>query len=362
MPKDIAQNLDELNLTEALRKCVSCAVIAVDGQKISQITPDAAALIGVTIEKAVGKKNDVLPEALQNIFQQTFSSGQPVSAQIKLSHPSRGALSIHVTTTPMGSNGTVSGAIAVLNDFSCAEMLEEKLGRIDRLASIGTLSASMAHEIKNALVAIKTFMDLLLDRNPQDELAGIVGREMARIDSIVSQMLTFSGPAKPVLSPLRLHDVLNHSLKLVQHQIGQKNIRLERSFAAAPDLVKGDDYQLKQAFLNLLFNALEATPANGHLIVTTELIDADSELAEAFQEKNAKQLRVSIRDSGGGILPENLSRVFEPFFTTKPKGTGLGLPITRRIIHEHRGAITVESDPNKGATFIIVFPIFRKGH
>src|SRR4029079_10204462 len=127
---------------------------------------------------------------------------------------------------------------------------------------------------------------------------------MTRIDSIVSQMLTFSGPAKPTLAPLCLHDLLNHSLKLVQHQFDQKNIKIERSFVATSDLVKGDDYQLKQAFLNLFLNALESTPANGSLTVTTDLVDADPILAEALREKNPTQLRVTVRDSGAGIAPE----------------------------------------------------------
>jgi signal transduction histidine kinase len=99
---------------------------------------------------------------------------------------------------------------------------------------------------------------------------------------------------------------------------------------------------------------------SGNLIISTELIDAEPDLPDALREKNPGRLRVAISDSGVGIAPENLGKVFEPFFTTKPKGTGLGLPITRRIIHEHRGTISVESQPNKGSTFSIVFPIFRK--
>jgi signal transduction histidine kinase len=305
----------------------------------------------------------VLPESLRKIFTQALSTGKRVAAQIRLNHPGRGELSVHVNITPVQSNGEKnSGAIAVLNDFSCAEKIEQKLDRVDRLASIGTLSASMAHEIKNALVAVKTFTDLLLSRNSENELAGIVGREMTRIDSIVSQILTFSGPAKPVLSPIRLHEVLNHSLRLVQHQLGKKSIKLDRAFAAAPDVIKGDDYQLKQAFLNLFLNAIEAMPANGTLTISTTLIEAAAETTNTSREKNTTQLRVAIRDTGAGIAPENLGRVFEPFFTTKPKGTGLGLPITRRIVQTHLGTISVESQPNQGATFSIVFPAFRKGY
>lgn len=363
MQQDFAPNIDDLNVTETMRQCVSCAVIIVSKNKISLLTPEASDLLGVATDKILGKKMDALPDALRTIFEKALSSGQRAMDQITLQHPSRGEINLQVKASPV-PNGeeTPATAVAVLSDLGCAKKLSEKIARIDKLASIGTLSASMAHEIKNALVAIRTFTDLLLSRNPDDELADIVGREMKRINSIVSQMLTFSGPAKPVLTPISLHDLLNHSLKLVEHKLGEKNITIDRSFAAAPDVIRGDDYQLKQAFLNLFLNALEAMAANGNLIITTELSDAEPELMEALREKEPAKLRVIIRDSGPGILPEDVARVFEPFFTTKPKGTGLGLSITRRIINEHRASISVESAPGQGAAFSIVFPIFRKGY
>jgi signal transduction histidine kinase len=360
MKTDFAQSIEDLNVTEALRKCVACAVVIFEREKIFLLTPDAELLLGVKSAEVLGEPLDVLPEPLRKLFQQTFVTGQPVAQQIALSKP-QGESNLQVNISPIqGKRGKISGAAAVLHDFSCAEQLEKKISQIERLASIGTLSASMAHEIKNALVAIRTFTDLLLSRNPEDELAGIVGREMIRIDSIVSQMLTFSGPAKPTLTPLHLHEVLNHSLRLVQHQLDEKSVKLDRSFAATCDLVKADDYQLKQAFLNLFFNALESMPANGSLIIATDVINAEPDLPDALREKSPGRLRVMIRDNGGGIAPENLARVFEPFFTTKPKGTGLGLPITRRIINEHRGTISVESQLQQGSTFNIVFPIFSK--
>lgn len=361
MQNDFAQNLENSSVAEGLRQCAACAAVVVEREKIFLITPDAESLIGMKSEEASGENLSVLPEPLRKLFEQTLSTGQPVAEQIALAKKLPGASNIQVNISPVhGKRGKISGAVAVLHDLSCVEQLEKRISQIERLASIGTLSASMAHEIKNALVAIRTFTDLLLSRNQQDELAGIVGREMIRIDSIVSQMLTFSGPAKPTLAPLHLHDVLNHSLRLVQHQLDQKNVKLDRSFAAASDLVKADDYQLKQAFLNLFFNALESMPTSGSLTIATELIDAEPDFPDALREKSPGRLRVTIRDSGVGIAPENLGRVFEPFFTTKPKGTGLGLPITRRIIQEHRGTISVESQLNQGSTFSIVFPSFRK--
>jgi two-component system, NtrC family, sensor histidine kinase HydH len=235
-----------------------------------------------------------------------------------------------------------------------ASQLEDRLARLDRLASMGTLAAVMAHEIRNALVAGKTFMDLLLEKNQDAELTEVVRREMGRIDAIVGRMLKFGGPARSGFGEVRLHEVLDHSLRLVQPQLDDKAIGLTRSFRAASDLVQGDDYQLQQAFVNLLLNAVEATGPNGSLSVATNTVGLDGH--RRGRREKPTRLRVTIKDSGTGISPEHMARLFETFFTTKPNGTGLGLPITRRIILEHQGEISVESEPGKGAAFHMIFP------
>jgi signal transduction histidine kinase len=169
-------------------------------------------------------------------------------------------------------------------------------------------------------------------------------------------MLKFGGPARLDFGEVRLHEILEHSLRLVQPQLEGKLISLSRSFQAAPDLVQGDDCQLQQAFVNLFLNALEAMGTNGMLSVTTENIPADAASGRVGGSAELGQLRVAIRDNGAGIPQEHLGRLFEPFFTTKPSGTGLGLPITRRIILEHRGDISVESQPGNGTAFHILLP------
>jgi signal transduction histidine kinase len=220
--------------------------------------------------------------------------------------------------------------------------------RLDRLASLGLLSAGMAHEIKNGMVAIKTFVDLLAKKNPDAELAEVVGRELQRIDAIVTQMLRFAAPKSDLFSTVKIHEVLDHSLRLLQHQISGKLISLKRDYRAGTDTVRGDDAQLQQAFMNLLLNALEAMGMNGMLTVSTEIVHG---------ENGRRALQIQIRDTGVGIAPENLGRMFEPFFTTKKNGTGLGLVISHRIALEHHGTIAVQSEMNKGSTFSISLPV-----
>ena len=241
-------------------------------------------------------------------------------------------------------------------DPAARGQIEQDLRRLQRLASLGTLSASVAHEIKNALVAGRTFIDLLLEKHKDAELAELVRRELSRIESIVNQMLKFAGSAKPTFTPVRVHETLEHSLRLVQAQLDSKAITLNRIFQAGSDQVEGDECQLQQVFVNLFLNALEAMGLHGTLTVATELISGEHAPASLRDSAQVGQLRVTVRDTGAGIAPENVARLFEPFFTTKPSGTGLGLSITRRIIQEHGGDITLESQPNHGTTFSILLP------
>jgi len=173
-------------------------------------------------------------------------------------------------------------------------------------------------------------------------------------------MLRFTGPAKPAFSELRLHDLLNHSLRLVERQLGDKSIQLDRQYGASGDLLRGDDYQLEQAFVNLLLNAIEAMGPGGRLTVTTQTITPASRRRAASRSDEPARLHVTIQDDGIGIAPENISRLFGPFFSTKSGGTGLGLSITRRIIQEHGGAISVQSKLNQGAAFQILLPVLAE--
>src|SRR5436190_2151442 len=164
-------------------------------------------------------------------------------------------------------------ANTAVDDFGTSA-IDDRLARLERLAALGTLSAGLAHEIKNAMVAIRTFVDMLLAENKNAELAGIVQRELLRIDSIISQMLRCASQPKPAFVRLPLHEVLDRSLRLIEPQLRAQNIRLNRRYATAPDTVNGDAHQLEQAFLNLFLNAFDAIGHDGEISVTTSLIPA----------------------------------------------------------------------------------------
>jgi len=338
-----------LNLANVLRESLVCAVIVVDSEKhLSLLAGETEQMLGLKQQRATQYTVKDLPGDLQKIALQAMASGQAIFDRgVKLTIPRKGIHNLEISAVPVRPGAKESGVALVVRDLTSPKSLEHDLRRLDRLASIGTLAAGMAHEIKNALVAGKTFVASLLEKHQSDELVTIVRREMDRVDSIVSQMLKFASSPRPEFAAIHLHEVLDFSLRLVDPHFKGKSIVLNRAFRASADLVEGDDYQLQQAFVNLFLNSLEAMPPHGMLTVGTGA-------------SNGRDLRVTVTDTGPGIPPEIIDRLFEPFFTTKPNGTGLGLPITRRIIYEHGGSINVESQPNKGATFTISLPISQQ--
>ena len=346
------------NFANVLAASLPGGVLVVDSrQKISALNPRAEHLLHLKASRAIHQPISLLPEHLGEIIRETLSSGKPVSGrQFVLHSEETGDTTFFANTALVEAETAKSpGVVVVFHDLS-ALPAEPGAARPDPLQSAGILSASMAHEIKNAFVAVKTFVELQLEKDPRADLADVVRVELVRIDSILNQWLKFSRPAKPAFSTVHLHAMLDKSLQLIGHLVAAKKIKVSRSFAASPDLLHADRHQLEQAFVNLLFNALDALGHDGRLKVSTEILPAGSKIPELPARDKKPHVRVVVQDNGAGISPENLGRLFEPFFTTKPGGTGLGLAITRRIIEDHHGVITVESEPKKGTTFTVILP------
>ena len=343
----------------ALSRHVTVAAFVVNHHGIiTSCAPEAERLLQFKPGHAVKSGSfSLLPPALKEIICEARAAGRAVTDR-RFTLPSRKKFreTLHVSAVPVVSTTGKAQVVVLLNELSVARQLEENLARLDRLAGLGTLSAGMAHEIKNALVAVKTFLDLLLEKNRDAELTDVVLREMRRIDSIVRQMLKYASPARPAFSAVRLHDVLDHSLHMIRPQAEGRLISLHRAFDAAPDVIRGDDCQLEQVFVNLLLNAVEAMGTNGSLTVATSLI-ADAQNQPKAASASGAHVRVTIADTGIGIAEENLNRLFEPFFTTKQQGTGLGLTVARRIVQEHQGDIRVQSQANQGTTFSVLLPV-----
>ena len=214
------------------------------------------------------------------------------------------------------------------------------------------LLSEVGHEIKNSLVAIKTFVELLLEQQPQLELARVVRDGVERISGSVARLLNASNPRLEFQS-VGMHELIVPLLQIVRSQAGKRAIRFRVECDARQDVLRAQPRQLEQAILNIMMNGLEAMGEEGELMLRTE----NREVVLEAGSSPSPCLVVSMSDTGCGIPPQNLPRLFDEFFTTKKAGTGLGLPITRRIVMAHGGSMEVESQPGQGTTFRLIFPV-----
>jgi two-component system sensor histidine kinase HydH len=232
---------------------------------------------------------------------------------------------------------------------------ETQLRRADRLSALGQLSAGLAHEIRNPLGAIKGAVEILQDDfppgHPKAEFYNILLREVDRLNDVLTNFLSFARPVTPHLAPLDVRTVLTALEGLISGQARAHQVQIFTSFHAGPSRVMADETLLKQAFLNIMLNAVEAMPRGGDLAVSTRLSPAEA------AGGRPERVEVVFDDTGPGIREEELGRIFDPFFTTKKDGTGLGLAITHRIIENHQGTIRVVSQQGMGTTFAVTLPL-----
>ena len=265
----------------------------------------------------------------------------------------------------------VIGVLVTFSDVTIVRRLEEEKRRLDRLASLGEMAASVAHEVRNPLASIKTSMQMLLDDLAGDgaDMAGkssagwvdddmldsvrVVLKEVERLDSIVRDLLLFSRPRS--LHPVECNvvDICERVLSLITARCAEVGVIVHRAYLDAPPVLI-DIAQLEQVLLNLCINAVQAMREGGILTISCQVrqIPAPDALRQA-----GSWLEISVSDTGPGIAVDQIDRIFQPFYTTKAHGIGLGLPISRRLVEDHHGILSVESRPGFGATFSIQLPL-----
>ncbi|MBN2119919.1 MAG: hypothetical protein JW734_02540 [Candidatus Omnitrophica bacterium] len=233
---------------------------------------------------------------------------------------------------------------------------QAKLLQAERLAAAGTMASGLAHEIKNPLTSIRTFADYVdkkyADAEFRKKFKRIVPSELDRIGSIVKQLLEFSSPKPLELKPSNVRNLLEETLELIEIKLKQQNISLAKNFCQDIPEVSVDSKQIKQAFLNIILNAIDAMPDGGEIVVETTL-----NTAAGYKLQDTNSIIIMIKDTGKGIKEEDMPHIFDAFYSKKEKGVGLGLAITYGIIQNHKGTINVESTPNHGTTFTITLPL-----
>ncbi|MFH0881152.1 MAG: histidine kinase dimerization/phospho-acceptor domain-containing protein, partial [Lentisphaerota bacterium] len=294
-------------------------VVAVDEEGlITVFNREAQRVTGLATAAAIRQPLKRLPDSLSSILEDTLRSGCGArDREIHLQPPDAEVIHLRAGSSLFHKkNGSILGALLVFNDITTLKKLEMQIRRSDRVASLGTLSAGMAHEIKNPLVTIKTFAQLLPERYDDPDFRNtfspLLVREVKRIDQIVNNLLRFARPSKPALVPTHAHEVLKASLELVRQQLEIRHIRWVYEDHAEWDVMEADAHQLEQAFVNFFMNALQAMRGDGELSVTTCV---EEHISVEPGRDPGHGLRISIRDTGEGIAPDNLAHIFDPFFT-----------------------------------------------
>jgi len=338
--------------TQSILRSITSGVLTV-GQDGSVVTANPAAERMLTMSEF-----KMVPKPIGSLFR--FDGG--VSADVAKVLAGRLPLALREATlvTASGSEvhvqastsrmravgGTVLGAVVTLEDVSDIKALTDQLIRADRLAAMGELTAGVAHEVRNPLGVIRASVQLLEDAKTGPdrihEAAEVIKQEIDRLDRVIKALLDFGRPSKPTLVRTDLNEVLQDVVLFTSRFAKQASVTIAEKLDPDLPLIQGDPDQLKQVFLNLVTNAVQAMDTTGGTITIETRVTGD-------------YVEVSIADNGPGIPTDDLPKVFDPFFTKRAEGTGLGLTIVHRIIDEHEGHIEVQSGAG-GTVFDVTLP------
>ncbi len=298
---------------------------------------------------ASGKKaSEVLPRMFLELVSQPEIETQVVEKEIVCHIAEKTRLPLQVSAARLkDETGAFLGYVLLFKDLREVQALQKALARSQRLASVGSLAAGVAHEIRNPLSSIKGFATYFRERYshiPEDrEVSSIMIQEVDRLNRVVSQLLTFAKPVTIAKQPVPISDLIHKTLKLMEKQSSDRQIDIETKIQPGLPLIPMDTDQMSQVLLNLLLNSVEAMAGGGRILISAAL--------------NQDRLILQISDNGAGISETDLSQIFDLYFTTRTSGTGLGLAIVHNIVDAHDGDIKIESLAGKGATVTIRLPI-----
>ena len=336
--------------SDGLVEHMPIGLVAVDDTgRLTVFNQTAETIFGRTAGEVLGKRaGEVLPESCGKILREMAGERRRIEREIDCPVPGGRTLPLEVIATPLAEeDGGPLGHVLLFRDLTEVRRLTQEIARSRRMASLGSLAAGVAHEIRNPLSSIKGFAAYFRERHgdipAEREAAEVMIKEVDRLNRVISQLLEFARPLAMKLQPTSPKALLRHTLHTVEGQAREKGIAIETEFPPEMGEIPLDADRFSQVLLNLYLNALAAMEGSGTLRV-------------ALAPRDDRTIRITVTDTGAGIKKEDLPRVFDPYFTTKPTGTGLGLPIVQKIVEAHGGEIQLVSEPGKGTTVTIVLP------
>ncbi len=328
-------------------------LIAIDkNKKIASLNNVAGAILAISFSDVTGKEiKEILPDDICRLIDEVHSQGGVIEKELDCTLSDGKIVPLETSASVLkDENDVFLGYIILFKDMSEVRSLHKEVERSQRLASLGSLAAGVAHEIRNPLSSIKGFATYFMEREekPEDkEIAKVMIHEVDRLNRVVSQLVELAIPVSVSKKPVSLSTVIEKSLKILEREAANKNIEIKTIFPSTEFLYAIDEDRIKQVLLNLYLNGIESMGEGG--ILSIEL-----------SEKNGEAI-IKISDTGCGISEKDLAHVFDPYFTTKTTGTGLGLAIVHNITEAHDGKITVESRLGEGTTFTIFLSGERQG-
>jgi PAS domain S-box-containing protein len=360
MAGDLRQRMEartaELHRSERLTESIithlaSGLMVADPGGAITVINPQGAMTLRCDAAELIGHK---LTDLFPNAGELLEVRGESSHRELELTLRDHSAIPLGFSNSYLTDvRGNREGVIVVFRDLSEIKQLQAELHRKDRLAAIGEVVAGVAHEIRNPLFGITSVAQILTREvnltSAHRDLVEAMLSETQRLNALIGDLLVFGRPAALERRPTDLHQLLDGCFHLYAGEIRERSIAPRKAYHPHLPTLLVDQDKLIQVILNLLKNALEATPPGGTVTVETRLHKSGG--------GEVDDVEVSISDTGCGVLPEDRDRIFDLFFTTKPRGSGLGLPICRRIIEDHGGKLALESRQEQGTTFTITLPL-----
>ncbi len=350
------RELDRVRIdNDAILRHLTTGLLTVDADGIvGYLNPAAEQVLGVHARELQGRPlAEALPArlaALRDLVQDSRERGRGrARVELEVLGVAGRSLPLGASTNVLMHEGRMTGVVAVFQDLTDVRDMERRVRRNETLAEVGALAAGIAHELRNGLKPISGSVEVLQRElkleGESAELMDLVARESARLNRFVTDLLNYSRERDLALEPVALDDHLHDLVGTLRHDPRRgEEVRIDFVPGPGEARVAVDCEQMRQVWLNLAANAMEALGQRGTLTVTWVARSPDS-------------VAVEFRDDGPGIVPEDLSRVGEPFFTTKRGGTGLGLAIAQRIVERHGGVLTLESVAGRGTTARVMLPV-----
>ena len=334
------------NYLVSILNSIDLGIVALDKEgKVIVFNRAASRFFGGKPEEVLGKEGrEVLGEGSPLLA--TLADGSPKHLADVTICPSGGEpIQVEISTAPVrDEEGKVIGAVQIVEDVTERKRLEEQMRRSETLSALGEMAVQVAHEIRNPLGAIQLFVGILQRELTGDlkKLADDIASGLRSIEVITSNLLSIARPIKPSLQEADIGQLLDEAISFTIYAIEENGIKLIREYPPRGLKCWVDPERMKQVFLNLILNAIQAMPEGGELRISAA--------------KRGEWIRLEIEDTGCGIPKEHLDKIFNPFFSTKRSGTGLGLYTVDKILRAHGASISVRSEVGVGTCFTIELP------